>query len=109
MLELYYKLFKIFCGVDENEDKEKATESPHFVLSEDNLDDVFLQEKRDKGNAMRSRTCTDTFTAKATVSFFPILLCNRQKNYTIKKTHVCSNTSLEKPKRYVNEETLSLL
>ena len=51
-------------------------DSHYFALSEENLEDVILSEKRDQWKAMRSRECTDNLTANATDNFFLKMCCN---------------------------------
>ena len=46
MLELYYNFFKKFCDTDKYEELELETDSLYLTLSEKNLEDVFLPEKR---------------------------------------------------------------
>ena len=71
MLELYYIFFKKFCDTEKNEELEMDTDSLYLALSEENLEDIFLPEKRNEWEAIRSRDCTDSFTANATGNFFP--------------------------------------
>ena len=52
-----------------------------MALSEENLEDVILSEKRDDWNAMLLGDCTDTFTANATDNFFPRMCCNTNKKH----------------------------
>ena len=42
------------------------TDSLNLYLWEKNLEDIFLSEKRSEWEAIRSRDCTDSFTANAT-------------------------------------------
>ena len=46
MLELYYNFFKKFCDTDKYEELEMDTDSLYLALSEENLEDVILPEKR---------------------------------------------------------------
>ena len=71
MLELYYNFFKKFGDTDKYEELEMDTDSLYLALSEENLEDVILSEKRSEWNQMRSNDCTDNFTANATDNFFP--------------------------------------
>ena len=43
----------------------------YLALSEANLEDFILPEKRNEWETKRSRDCTDSFTANATGNFFP--------------------------------------
>ena len=45
------------------------TDSLYLALSEVNLEDIILPEKRNEWEAIRSRYCTDSFTANATGNF----------------------------------------
>ena len=47
----------------------------YLALSEENLEDIFLPEKWNEWEAIRSRDCTDGFTANETGNFFPRTCC----------------------------------
>ena len=79
MLELYYNFFKKFCDTQKYEELEMDTDSLFLALSEKNLDDIFLPEKRNEWEAIRSRDGTDSFTANATGIFFPRIECTAHK------------------------------
>ena len=81
MLELYYNFFKKFCDTDKYEELEMDTDSLYLAVSEENLEDVILPEKRAEWNKLRSRDCTDNFTAIATDNFFPRTCCNTHKKH----------------------------
>ena len=81
MLELYYNFFKKFRDADVYEELEMDTDSLHFSLSEENLEDVILPEKPDKWNAMPSGYCRETFSANATDNFFSGMCCNTHKKH----------------------------
>ena len=72
ILELYYILFKKFCDTNKYEELETDTFSLHLALPEENLEDVILPEKRAEGDQLRSKDCTDNFTANST----DIFCCN---------------------------------
>ena len=76
MLELYYKFLKTFCDTDKYEELEMDTDSLYLALSEEKLEDVILPKKRAEWNQLRSKDCTDDFTANATDNFFPRTCCN---------------------------------
>ena len=71
MLELYYNFLKKFCDIDKYEELEKDTDSLYLALSEEDLEDVIVPEKRAKSDQLRSEDCIDNFTANATDNFFP--------------------------------------
>ena len=71
MLELYYNFFKKFCDTEKYEELEMDTDSLYLALSEENLTDFLLPEKRNEWEALRSQDCTDSFTANATGNIFP--------------------------------------
>ena len=71
MLELFYDFFKKFCDTEKFEELEMDTDSLYLALSEENLEDIILAEKRNEWKAIRSRDCTDSFTANAIGKFFP--------------------------------------
>ena len=81
MLELYYNFFKKFSDTDKYEELEMDTDSLYLALSEENLEDVILPEKRAEWNQIRSKDCTDNFTANATDNFFPRTCCNIHKKH----------------------------
>ena len=58
-----------------------ATDSLYLALSEENLEDVILPEKRAEYDHSRSKDCPDNFTANATDNFFPRTCCNVQKKH----------------------------
>ena len=55
------------------------TDSLYLALSEENLEDVFLPEKRAELDQLRSKNCIDNFTANATDNFFFRTCCNVHK------------------------------
>ena len=81
MLELYYNFFKKFSDTDTYEELEMDTDSLYLALSEQNLEDVILPEKRAEWDQLRSKDCTDDFTANATDLFFPRTCCNVHKKH----------------------------
>ena len=56
-------------------------DSLYLALSEYNLEDIFLPEKKNKWGAIRLRNCTDSFTANATGNFFPRTCCTVHKKH----------------------------
>ena len=81
MLELYYNFFKKFCGNEKFEDLEMDTDSLYLALSEENLEDYILPQRRSEWEAIRLRDCTDSFTANASSKFFPRTCCTAHKNH----------------------------
>ena len=63
MLELYYNFFKNFCDTDKYEELEMDTDSFYLALAEKNLEDLILPKKRAEWDQLRSKDCTDNFTA----------------------------------------------
>ena len=55
------------------------TDSFYVALSEENLEDVILPEKRAEWDKIRSKYCTDDFTANATDNFSPRTCCNTHR------------------------------
>ena len=55
MLELYCNFFKKFCDTDKYEELEMDTDSLYLALSEENLEDVILPEKRAEWEQLRSK------------------------------------------------------
>ena len=81
MLELYYNVFKKFCDTDKYEELEVDTDSLYLALSEKNLEDDIFPEKRAEWDKLRSKVCTDDFTANATDIFPPRTCCNVHKKH----------------------------
>ena len=81
MLELYYNFFKEFCDTDKYEELEMDTDSLYLALSDEILEDVIPPKKRTEWDQLRSKECTDNFTANATDNLFPITCCNTHKRY----------------------------
>ena len=61
------------------------SDSLYLALSEENLEDIFLRERRNEWEAIRSRDCTDSFTANATATFFPRTCCTAHKKHDKKE------------------------
>ena len=57
------------------------TDSLYLALSDENLEDVILREKRAEWDQLRSKECTDDFTANATDNFFPRTSSNVHKKH----------------------------
>ena len=85
LLELYYNFFEKICDTDKYEELEMNTDSLYLALSEENLEDVILPEKRAEWDQLRSKDCSDKFTANATDNFFPITCCNVHKKHDKKE------------------------
>ena len=81
MLELYYNFFKTFCDTETYEELEMDTDSLFLALSEKTLEDIIIPEQRNRWKAIRSRDCTDSFTANATSNFFPKTCCTAHKKH----------------------------
>ena len=58
-----------------------GTDSLYLALSEENLKDIVLPEKRNEWEAIRCRDCTNSFTANATGNFFPRTCCTAHKKH----------------------------
>ena len=82
MLELYYNFFKRFCDTDKYEELEMDTDSLYLALSEENLEDNILPEKRAEWDQLHSKDCTDNFTANAIDNFSPELAVMCTRNMT---------------------------
>ena len=81
MLELYNNFFKKFCDSENYELLEMDINSLYLALSEENIEDIILPEKRNEWETLRSRYCTDSFTANATGNFFPRTCCTAHKKH----------------------------
>ena len=95
MLENYYIFFKKFCDTDKSEELEMGTDSLFLALSEENLEDVILPEKRAEWDKLRSKDCTDNFTANATDNFFPTTCCHTHKKHDKRESRASSKKNLD--------------
>ena len=94
MLELYYRFFKEICETDKYEELGMDTDSLHLALSEENLEDVIVPEKRADWNQLLSKDCIDKITANATENFFPELAVIPTRSI-IRENRVSSKKSLD--------------
>ena len=67
------------------------TESIYLALSEKNLEDIILTEKRNEWEGIRSQDFTDSFTANATGNFFPRSCCSAHKKYDKREPGLCKD------------------
>ena len=81
MLELYYSFFLNFCDTEKYEELEMDTDSLYLALSEENLEDIILPEKRNEWEVIRSQDCTDSFTANASDNLTPRTCCTAHKKH----------------------------
>ena len=95
MLELYYNFFKNFSDTDKYEELEMDTESLYLAVSEENLEDAILPEKRVEWDQLRSKDCTDVFTPNPTDNLSPELAVMSTRNRMrepglIKEEFICA-------------------
>ena len=96
----------MFCDNEKYEELERDTDSLYSTLSEENLEDIILPEKRNEWESVRSRDCTDSFTANATGNFFPRTCCTAHKKHDkrepglIKEVFNCSEMLCSCSKTY---------
>ena len=57
------------------------TDSLYLALSDENLEDFILPEKRNEWEAIHSRDCTDSFTATAMKNFLPRTCCTAHQKH----------------------------
>ena len=76
------------------EELEMDVDSLYLALSEENLIDVIHPKKRADWDQLRSKDCTDDFTANATDNFFPELAIMSTRNM-IRECQVSSKKSLD--------------
>ena len=81
MLEFFNYFIKKSCDTKNYEELEMDTNSLYFALSEENLEDTIPPERRNEWEAIRSRDCSDSFTAKAAGNFFPKSCCTAQQKH----------------------------
>ena len=82
MLELHYSFSQKLFDTAKYEEPEIYTDSLYLALSEENLEDVILPEKRAEWDLLRSKDCSDDFTPNATDNYFPRTCCNVHKKHT---------------------------
>ena len=78
-LELHYNFFEKFRNTEMYEELGKDIDSLYIALLEENLEDFILPEKWNEWEAIRSRDCTDSFTANATGNFLRRTCCTAHK------------------------------
>ena len=71
MWELHYNFFKNFCNTGKYEELDMDTDSLYLALSEENLEDGILPEKRAEWNQLRFKDFTDKFLRKQPTIFSP--------------------------------------
>ena len=76
-----YIFFERFSDTEKYEKLEMDTDSLYLALSEENLEDLILPEKRNEWETIRSRDCTDSFSANAIGNFFPRTCCTAHKKH----------------------------
>ena len=74
------------------------TDSLYLALSEEDLEDILLPEKRNEWEAIRSRNCTDSFTANATDNFFTGTYYKAHKKHDNEKSRKYLKKNLGFPK-----------
>ena len=63
------------------EELEVDTDPLYLALSEENLEDIILPEKKNEWEAIRSRDCSDSFTANPTGNFLPRTCCTAHREH----------------------------
>ena len=81
MWELYYNFCIKFCDTENYEELEMDTDSLYIALSQEYLEDILLPEKSNEWEAIRSRDCTDSFTAQTTGRFCSRTCCTAHKKH----------------------------
>ena len=109
MLEFYYNFSKKICDTDKYEELEMDTDSLYLTLSEENLEDVILPEKRAEWDQLRSKDGSDNFTANATDIFFTRTCCNVHKKHDKRESRVSSKKNLDVQKCCACAANTSLL
>ena len=72
---------KSFADTEKYDELQMYTDSLYLDLSEENLEDIILPEKRNEWEAVRSHEFTDSFTPNATGNFFPRTCCAAHKKH----------------------------
>ena len=81
-----------FCDVDKFEKFEIDTDSRYLALAEKELENSKRPGKKAEWEQLRSRDCTNTFTADAVGIFFLRMCCDKHKKMT-SESLVFSNRS----------------
>ena len=98
MLELYYKFFSKFCDVSKFKDLEMDTDSLYLALAEMELEDCIrpeMTEMKTEWEQLRSKDCSDSFTADVSGNFFPRMCCGKHKNTTRENPDLSKNNAGE--------------
>ena len=69
------------------------TDSLYLALSEEKFQNVILSKKRAVWDQLRSKDCTDIFTANATDNFFPRFCCNAHKRHKLDVQKCCARVT----------------
>ena len=93
-----------FFDTDKYVELKMDTDSPYLALSEENLEDVILHKKRGEWEQLRSKDCTDNFTANATDIFSPELVVMPTRNM-IRESQASSKKNLYVQKCCVSSKT----
>ena len=100
-LELYYNFFKRFCDTDKYEELEVDTDSLYLALSEENLEDVILPEKRADWDKLRLKIVLITLLRMQSTTFSPELFVMPTGNL-IRESRASSKKNLDVQKRCVS-------
>ena len=93
MLELHDNFFVKFCDVNKFEELEMDTDSLYLAIAEKELEDCIRPEMKGEWKQLRSKDCTDSFTADAVGNFFPGICCDKHKKNMTSESLVFSKRS----------------
>ena len=82
MPELYYNFFTKFGDVNNFTGLGIDTDSLNLALAEKELEDCIQPDMKTEHIRMRSRDCSDSFTADPFGNFFPRICCDKHKSMT---------------------------
>ena len=85
MLTLQNNFFTNFCDENKFEEMEMDTDSLYLALAEKELEDCVRLEMKTKWEQLRSKYCTDSFTADAAGNLSPRMCRDKHKKFDKRK------------------------
>ena len=90
---LYYNFFTKFYIANKDEELEMDTASLYLALAEKELEDCIPRGMKSVCKQLRSKDCTDSFTADAVRNCLPRMFCDKQKKNMTSESLVFSTRS----------------
>ena len=89
MLELYHNFFTNFCDVNKFKDLEMDRDSLYLSPAEKELEDCIRREMKRQWERLRSKDCSDRFTADASGKFFSRMCFDKHKKHDKREHGLC--------------------